>query len=391
MHLASIERLEPRALLAAPIVITQGGTYRGTWESTSYTTPAVIVKTTAPVIIENSIVRGPGHLIVSRVDHTNITIRNTKGYGTNPNVYGRSKGRFVSVEDFNHIVLDSNQLEGTAGIHLLNYAGHRTASNTIKITRNYAHNIDGRKSNGKGGYLDFNVRTRLSDGKKESGFNYAQFVQLDKVRGVGSIVIAWNRVVNDPGQSRVEDNISIYKSSGTKTSPIRIHDNSIQGAYTIKPWQADRKDSVWAYDWSYRGGGIMLGDGKGATAADDPGFVKAYGNTIVSTTNHGIALAAGHDLEAYGNRIVSSGKLADGRTIAAQNVGLYIWDSYHAGSTRFYNNSARDNLVGWMKGTGRNDWWRPGAASFTNNQHWVGTITRATELAELTRGLARPR
>ena len=61
------------------------------------------------------------------------------------------------------------------------------------------------------------------------GFEYAQFVQFDKVRHVSGIEIGWNSVVDDPGQSRAEDVISMYKSSGTANSPIRIHDNYIDG------------------------------------------------------------------------------------------------------------------------------------------------------------------
>ena len=66
----AIETLETRTLLAQnPLVITHGGTYSGTWESDDRSVPAVVVKTSEPVIIENSVVRGRGDLIVSDVDH----------------------------------------------------------------------------------------------------------------------------------------------------------------------------------------------------------------------------------------------------------------------------------------------------------------------------------
>ena len=60
-----------------------------------------------------------------------------------------------------------------------------------------------------------------------------QFLQIEKVQNVPGIEIGWNQVINEPGKSRVEDNISIYESSGTSGSPILIHDNYINGAYTI--------------------------------------------------------------------------------------------------------------------------------------------------------------
>src|SRR5438067_10169513 len=86
---ACAEFLEERALLASPIVITQGGTYSGTWESQDRTIPAVLVQTTEPVIIENSTIRARGDLIASGVAHSKITVRNTSGYGLNPNVAGK--------------------------------------------------------------------------------------------------------------------------------------------------------------------------------------------------------------------------------------------------------------------------------------------------------------
>ena len=61
----------------------------------------------------------------------------------------------------------------------------------------------------------------------------AIIAQLDKVRHLAGVEIAWNEVINEPGNSAVEDNISIYLSSGTPQSPIRIHDNFIRGAFPI--------------------------------------------------------------------------------------------------------------------------------------------------------------
>ncbi len=48
---------------SGPIVITEGGTYSGNWQSTDAKTPAVTVSTTAPVVIENSHIRSAGNLI----------------------------------------------------------------------------------------------------------------------------------------------------------------------------------------------------------------------------------------------------------------------------------------------------------------------------------------
>ncbi|MBB5365514.1 NPCBM/NEW2 domain-containing protein, partial [Deinococcus humi] len=71
---------------SGPLVITKGGTYRGNWQSLDPKVPAVYVKTSEPVIIEGSNLRGRGELI--RGWFMNLTVRNSNGYGMNPNVYG---------------------------------------------------------------------------------------------------------------------------------------------------------------------------------------------------------------------------------------------------------------------------------------------------------------
>jgi len=71
---------------------------------------------------------------------------------------------------------------------------------------------------------------------------------------------------------------------------------------------------------------------------------------VVGTTNYGIQFAAGHDNVATNNRVISSGLLADGTRIAAQHVGLANGDAAGAGVANgsMYNNTMRDNLIGWM-------------------------------------------
>ena len=62
-----------------------------------------------------------------------------------------------------------------------------------------------------------------------------------------------------------------------------------------------------------------------------------------------IEFSAGHDNVAYNNRAVSSGLLADGTKIPAQNVGLAIDDIYgNIQNGSMYNNDMYGNTVGWM-------------------------------------------
>jgi hypothetical protein len=324
------------------LVITRGGKYTGNYSS-------IEVKTREPVVIENATLRGTGTLISSHYRAANLTIRNVRGSGPDEKQHA---GRFASLEGFNNVVIENCLLEHTTGIYLLDYAGDRTEKNTIKIVRNRVTNIDGRKN----------------DGKAE----LVQFVQLDKCRHVPAAEIAWNEVVNEPGKSCVEDNISIYLSSGTPKSPIAIHNNFIRGAYPASPATG-----------GYSGGGIMLGDGVAKEGADgDSSYVHAFENQVLDTVNYGIAISAGHDCRMYRNRIVSAGVLPDGKKIAAQNVGAYVWDSYKAGQDHFFNNGGSENVIGWVKGAVRNDWWRPGAQEWDKNENWPDPITPAVYDAE---------
>lgn len=352
------------ALAASNVLnIVAGGTYTGQWESDNPAVPVVTINTTEPVVIENSTLRGRGNLIQTAVAHTRVTVRNVHGTGLNPNVADRPQGRFFTGESFDSIVIQNNDLEQTAGIYLLTYAGSGKADVTVRIVANRAHNIDGRLSDGAGG-----VRNQTDE---------VQFVQLDQVQHVPHVEIAWNQVVNEPGASGVEDVINIYRSSGTPQSPIRIHDNYIDGAYPADPASAD-----------YSGGGIMLGDGNADGPEGLSAYVVAFDNQVINTTNYGIAVAAGFACTMHHNRILSTGALPDGTPLPAQNVGAYIWDSNKSKAKRpntFSNNSGYANRIGWMKNGARNDWWVPDAARWRDNVRWPGPITVQTLAAERAR------
>jgi hypothetical protein len=97
--------------------------------------------------------------------------------------------------------------------------------------------------------------------------------------------IGYNEVHNEPYNSRVEDNINVYISSGTASSPLRIYGNFIRGGYPIKP------DSM-----GYSGGGILIGDGGTSNGTVVPMWVNAYENVVVGTNNYGIAISAGKNM-----------------------------------------------------------------------------------------------
>lgn len=300
---------------SAPIVITAGGTYTGNWESNDPTVPAITIKTSAPVIIENCNIRSKGHLIQASWVKANLTVRNCKGQGLNPNVTTRIPGRFVHAEGVVSLLIENNTFDKTSGIYIYRYAGPSTTVNPITIRRNVATNLEGRYSDGAGGY--------------QQSFYRIQFVQLNNVVAVPGVDISWNKVLNTPRQSHVEDVINFHSSTGTATNPMVVHDNLISGAYSGNP------------SASYSGGGIMLGDGGGQ-------FQQAVGNTVLETSNYGVAVASGDDMLIEGNTVLGTGKLADGTFLDADpDAGIYIRDYQQNPAHRADSVVARNNTVGW--------------------------------------------
>ncbi len=347
---------KPAPVYSSPLVITKGGIYSGNWESKDARTPAVRIRTSQPVTIENATIRSKGHLIHAEPGYNaNVTVRNVVGYGLNPNVVGRTPGRFLVADTYAFVRVENSYMESTSGIWL-----HRSRPGaTVKILRNRAKNIDGRRSNGRGGWRGDDV-------------TLVQFAQFDKGERLKNTEVAWNEIINEPYKSRVEDVINFYATSGTSSSPVRIHNNYIQGAYPANP----AKDG-------FSGGGIMLGDAGGA-------HLHAFDNQVVSTANYGVAIAGGQHNRFYNNRVISSGRLADGTPIASQNVGLYIWNNSKPAA--FGNNVGYNNLSGWVNrgqnyawANYRNDWWAPDAAQWRGNKNWSGKVDRQAEAAELNR------
>ncbi len=315
-----------------PIVITQGGTYSGSWESTSSSTPAVQILTTEPVTIVSSTVRNlaGGRLIeIPNGAQANVTIDRVFAFG--------GSGRFVYAEGFKSITVSNCTIDQTAGIDLRS----PVASSSVSVTRNRMRNVQ-----------------QPSEGELR------QFLQLNRVT-TASVDISWNEVVNTFGQSRVEDNISVYMSSNA-----RIHDNFIHGGYPA------------GVSSSYRGSGIAIGDGGG-------NYNQVYDNQVVATTNVGIGIAGGHDNFITNNRVVSDGRLDNGTMLSAANVGISVWN--WSNDPTWGNNHATGNTVGWINQAGsRNDLWFAHAPNETSkNTRARHRISRSVEVAEYERWLVK--
>jgi hypothetical protein len=244
----------------------------------------------------------------------------------NAAVKGQPNGNFLEVTSPARLDVENNYVENAqGGVIVHGYAGKRDGGQTIVIRANRARNLNGLLSDGNGGYLS----------GEGSNHSQAHFIQFDSVQAVPGIDVGWNEVINYPGHSLVDDNIDVYRSSGTANQPLEIHDTYIQGAYPYKPAQD-----------AYVGGGIKTDGSVGDSAQDATAFNSIHDNQVVGTVNYGIQFAAGHDNIATNNRVISSGLLSDGTKIAAQGVGL-VNGATAGASASMYNNTMRDNLVGW--------------------------------------------
>ncbi len=300
---------------SVPIVITQGGTYSGNWQSTSALTPAVTIATQEPVIIQDSHIRGAGDLIHAAVKGADITVRNSLGMAVNPSVKGQLNGVFLDVASPRRLDVENNYLENVRdGVSVHGYSGDRSVQQTVVIRGNRVRNLNGLVSDGAGGYLPAESTNRTS----------SRFVELENVPSVPAIDVGWNEVVDYPAQSLESDVINIFRSSGTANQPLEVHDSYIQDAN--------------------RGGGIKTDGTADDTVQNASAFTYIHDNQVVSAASYGIAFNAGHDNIAVNNRVISSGVLADGTKIAPQQAGLSN-ANVHGGA--LYNNTMRDNLVGW--------------------------------------------
>ncbi|GHF41100.1 hypothetical protein HNQ07_001518 [Deinococcus metalli] len=325
----------------APIEVMPYGsgtlTITGNYRSDALDVPAIKISTTQPVVIKNCVVAGRGHLISTRMNGeftvgSNVTVQNCRGYGLNPDERMGVPGRFLHIQAPASLTVQNDFMKGTSGIYI--QGGENGTLGRLSIVRNRALNIDGRRSDGKGGWLI------PGPSDTQDKFFRVQFVQLNAVRSTPDAEIAWNRVENEPGYSRVEDNISIYESSGTPGHPIRIHHNLIRGAYA---YPADLE--------GYSGGGIIT-DGCVSRHVD------IGNNTVLETSNHGIAIANGEAVAIHDNRVLGTGLLPDGRHAGGADNGIYVRWARNCSQlgVNLNSNTVTGNTVGFGQPTpGRPD------------------------------------
>lgn len=279
---------------SGPVTITAGGTY-------SPISSGVDIKTTQPVVLENCSVKATNRVLVTVPSGANVTIRNCSFEGSaTPNNAGY---RAVFANSPASLTVVNNDFLHIAAVKVVG------GTPTISILRNRIRDVIGDDTNCCGG-------------------GFAPALQLSNLT-TPNTEIAWNEIINTPGQSNMEDGVNLFAASGSDAAhPMRITNNFIWGAYPLPITDG------------FSGGGILTGDGGGGTHN-----ITATNNQIVGTTNYGLQIGGGNNNHFDNNRVVASGQTADGTPIPGMNVGGTFW-TYNTAPT---NSTMNNNVFGWMR------------------------------------------
>lgn len=310
-----------------PLVVTKGGTYTGAYSHLTVNVPA---SDTTPVVIDRLTLTGPGDLII--VNRANdITITNCTASTTPP-------GKFLVVWDAVNIVVEHNQLNGTAGIL---FSGTRGRVKSVHARFNDGHNIT--------------AATGPADKVKSS------FIQLQNLH-CDDVLIEWNHCRNEPGKSAVEDVISLMRAGGTPAHHAIVRNNCVDGALS------------YPFGSQYSGSGLMCADPGAASNVTDGGFADITENLVLASENQGIVAAGGHDLLIANNRAVN-----DGTTTKQSSVGFQVFNWANKTPPGVFKNIAvTGNFSSWLRAG------KPSNFSFATpptvaSNNTAGTSTEAAE------------
>jgi hypothetical protein len=253
----------------------------------------VIISTTAPVTFDHARIEHTGMGIVDSVTGVRLAIYDSTFVQSNPGVL--ITHRAVELGSPATFTFENNRLIDGDGVFV-----NGPMNGPISIRYNYATNI--------GRYPH-----------PTSPNCCVQFVQFDHVVTY-PIEIAWNKVVNTPGQSGVEDNINFYFSGGPDSSHRSdVHHNLIDGAYTPS-----------LNDPQFTGGGINLGDAGSHNNL-------AHDNTVISTTNYGIGVSQA-DNHAVNNLLVNDGA----EQVSSWGQAIVVFESVNG-------SDASNNRYNWSR------------------------------------------
>ncbi|MFK7601901.1 hypothetical protein ACI3L1_06780 [Deinococcus sp. SM5_A1] len=338
-----------------PKVITSGGVYEGMWKSDDPAVAAVTIRTSELVELRGE-ADSKGHVVSAPWAWVNLVIRQMQARGVNPNVLRRVGGRFLAAEGVESLLIEDSDITGSSGVYVNTWRPSKVRPYSIIMQRLRGKNMEGRLSDGRGGYLQ--------------EFYRGQYVQLNNLANIPGVLLDLLRLDNTARESFIEDAVNFHNCTGTLESFMRITRSLINGAFGSP------------VDGDYTGGGIMLGDGEG-------GKQEALKNTVIETSNYGLAVSNGNHIRVVENIALGLGKLPDGTILdSTPDCGFYARDydqtvgkpdTYRDPSTVLF----QDNLAGWMRPTANNPTRRndygvaPDQARSVNNRSVIGDVTPA--------------
>jgi hypothetical protein len=246
-------------------------------------------------------------------DNSRVSVQHCRFYGTGSQPIGTTRGRALYAYKPAQLVFEHNYLLNTAGTKVEYWAANAPATDSaLRWRYNRVENICG----GTGG-------------------DYRQALQLQHVEERAGIEVAYNQIINTPNQSRVEDNFNLGESSGTTSSPLRVHHNYVQGAYPAVATAS-----------GFTGTGITTdAGGTDRTLRQLPHNIVVEDNIFTSCRNACMNIAAGYDILYQRNVCRVSGQLGDGTSVGGVTNGVSIFKGQPYSDAQFHNNRMVSNDI----------------------------------------------
>jgi hypothetical protein len=277
---------------------------KGVYKSTNPAVAAVSCNCGAtPVDLSQALVIHAGRG-VSGGDNTNITMRDVSCYGLLTAVDNQTRERNIHLSKATNIDIQYVTFETGGGIYCEEWRGNHTASQTVKIQNIKSRNIIG--SNGAG---------------PDGAGGYRSIVQLKDIRTKG-MLLKWIEGYNEPGKSRIEDSINLFRSGGYDIdNPLRGYGLYINGSFPFGELSTD-----------YTGCAISIDGGYDTSAGERPSAFNILEEIwTIDNCNAACNLSVGNDNHVRRIRAVTSGYLPDGRRLNMTYKAFNINDFYNQG------------------------------------------------------------
>lgn len=322
--------IEPEGLSwpDSPVTITSGGTYTGLRIKAEDGQNCVTVQTNQEVILRDCDFYGSNkELVYARYGGCRLVIENCRFFGRPPLTSGVRMNRAVDFQFGPKFHFRNNTVQRTQGVYLGTY----TTGIDVDIRFNQFRAMDGRASDGAGGFLN----------SSDTWFR-CQAVQMNGATSMRTVapgsIVAWNEAWNPFDEAWGEDMFSFYNTSGTEENPFVIEHNLVSRAARVPSTTTSQ----------YSGGGIIV-DGGSNNAGE---YLHIRSNTILESANYGIAIAGGAHNTIEDNLILRTGFNDEGEALANWDNGIYVRDYSSTDVARWGNHSVINNDVGWQMANG---------------------------------------